>query len=54
MPPLELAYAVTELAREYNTALLAVERNNHGRACWLISRGLSYERLHERADRKDG
>lgn len=32
LPPLELAAAAAELAREYNNALLAVERNNHGAA----------------------
>lgn len=30
LPPLELAQQVTELAREYNNALVVVERNNHG------------------------
>jgi hypothetical protein len=50
MPPLELAYAVTELAREYNTALLAVERNNHGSGVLAYLKGVCrYERLHEAA-----
>ena len=31
-PPQELARRVTELARRYNGALVAVERNNHGHA----------------------
>ncbi|HVT97142.1 MAG TPA: hypothetical protein VHE33_06515 [Acidobacteriaceae bacterium] len=30
LPPLETAAAAADLAREYNGALLAVERNNHG------------------------
>ncbi|HEX4065139.1 MAG TPA: terminase [Acidobacteriaceae bacterium] len=30
LPPLELAQEVATLAREYNHALVAVERNNHG------------------------
>jgi Terminase RNaseH-like domain len=32
LTPQELAHAVAELGREYNDALLAVERNNHGHA----------------------
>lgn len=32
LPPMDLAAACAELAREYNQALLAVERNNHGAA----------------------
>jgi hypothetical protein len=48
MPQLELAYAVTELAREYNIALLAVERNNHGSGVLAYLKGVCrYERLHE-------
>ena len=30
LKPSELAYVIVELAREYNDALVAVERNNHG------------------------
>ena len=29
-PPREFALKVMELGKEYNTAMLAVERNNHG------------------------
>ena len=32
LPPRELARAVRELAKRYNHALVAVERNNHGAA----------------------
>jgi hypothetical protein len=54
MPQLELAYTVTELAREYNTALLAVERNNHGSGILAYLKGVCrYERLHE-AGGRDG
>lgn len=32
LPPLEFAGRIAQLAREYNQALVAVERNNHGHA----------------------
>jgi hypothetical protein len=32
LPPRELAASVAALGREYNNALIAVERNNHGHA----------------------
>lgn len=34
--PRELTRIAAEIAQEYNGAMLVVERNNHGRRCWLI------------------
>ena len=46
--PQELASRVAALAREYNHALVAVERNNHGHAVLAhLVRGEKYERLYE-------
>ena len=46
--PQELAGRVAALAREYNRALVAVERNNHGHAVLAhLARGEKYERLYE-------
>ncbi len=46
--PQELAARVAALAREYNQALVAVERNNHGHAVLAhLARGDRYERLYE-------
>ncbi|MBZ5648311.1 MAG: terminase [Acidobacteriia bacterium] len=46
--PQELAARVAALAREYNQALVAVERNNHGHAVLAhLARGDKYERLYE-------
>jgi hypothetical protein len=47
LEPLELAYKVDGLAREYNNALLVVERNNHGSGVLAYLKGVCrYERLH--------
>jgi hypothetical protein len=44
---LDLAQEVTKLAHEYNHALLAVERNNHGSGVLAYLKGVCrYERLH--------
>jgi hypothetical protein len=49
--PAELARVAVELAREYNQALLAIERNNHGAAVIAyVERNEGYERLY----RQDG
>ncbi len=46
--PQELAGRVAALAREYNHALVAVERNNHGHAVLAhLARGEKYDRLYE-------
>lgn len=48
LPPLETAAAASELAREYNGALLAVERNNHGFGVLAHLQGTHrYERLYQ-------
>jgi hypothetical protein len=44
-PPRELAQKLAELGHEYNTALLAVERNNHGYGVLACLRGLAYPRV---------
>jgi hypothetical protein len=41
-PPRELARKLVELGKEYNTALLAVERNNHGHGVLACLRTLDY------------
>ena len=41
-PPRELARKLVELGKEYNTALLAVERNNHGHGVLACLRTLEY------------
>jgi hypothetical protein len=47
LEPLELAHKVDGLAREYNNALLVVERNNHGSGVLAYLKGVCrYERLH--------
>ena len=46
--PQELASRVAALAREYNHALVAIERNNHGHAVLAhLARGDKYEKLYE-------
>ncbi|MGB8013577.1 MAG: terminase [Terriglobales bacterium] len=45
LPPRELASQLVELGKEYNTALLAVERNNHGSAVLACLRILNYPRV---------
>jgi hypothetical protein len=44
-PPRELAQKLVELGKEYNTALLAVERNNHGHGVLAYLRMLEYPRV---------
>lgn len=47
--PEELARAVARLAREYNDAIIAVERNNHGHGVHAyLTAANRYERLYER------
>jgi hypothetical protein len=47
LPPLETAATAADLAREYNSALLAVERNNHGFGVLAHLQGIHrYERLY--------
>ncbi len=48
LPQLELAQELARLARQYNSALLAVERNNHGSGVLAYLKSVCrYERLHE-------
>ncbi len=48
LPQLELAQELARLARQYNSALLAVERNNHGSGVLAYLKSVcKYERLHE-------
>ncbi len=52
---LELAELVTELAREYNGAWLAVERNNHGSGVLaLIEQVCKYDRVYREGGRQEG
>jgi hypothetical protein len=52
---LELAELVTELAREYNGAWLAVERNNHGSGVLaLIETVCKYDRVYREGGRQEG
>jgi hypothetical protein len=44
-PPRELAKKLVKLGKEYNTALLAVERNNHGYGVLAWLRTLDYPRV---------
>ncbi len=54
-PPWELARAGAKLGREYNDALIAVERNNHGAATLqALDREEHYKKLYEHADEKPG
>jgi len=46
-PPREMARRVAELGKEYNTALLAVERNNHGFGVLANLDNLGYPRIYE-------
>jgi len=52
-PPLELANRIIELGREYNDALLAVERNNHGAAVLLQLKREGYSSIYK-DDKGDG
>lgn len=45
-PPRDFARKLSELGKEYNTALLAVERNNHGSGVLAHLQTLSYPRLY--------
>jgi hypothetical protein len=45
-PPVELGKRVVELAKEYNDALLVVERNNHGHAVLAVIRNQGYENVY--------
>jgi hypothetical protein len=45
-PPRELALKLVELGKEYNTALLAVERNNHGYGVLACLRTLEYQQVY--------
>jgi hypothetical protein len=54
LTPLEAAMAAVELARQYDGALLAVERNNHGSGVLAHLQGICrYDRIY-RQDGKDG
>ncbi len=44
-PPREFAQKLAELGKEYNTALLAVERNNHGHGVLACLQTLEYPRV---------
>jgi len=44
-PPRELAQKLVALGREYDTALLAVERNNHGHGVLACLRNLEYPQV---------
>jgi len=53
--PAELARRVAELARDYNDALVAVERNNHGHAVLTsLERLERYAHVYEGADGRGG
>lgn len=55
LPPLELARAAAALAREYNHALLAVERNNHGSGVLAYLESVCrYERLYRTGGQAGG
>jgi Terminase RNaseH-like domain len=43
--PMEFAQRLVKLGKEYNTALLAVERNNHGSGVLVHLRNLEYPRV---------
>jgi hypothetical protein len=54
-PPWELARAGAKLGHEYNDALIAVERNNHGHATLqALEREEKYKQIYEHADKKNG
>lgn len=53
--PAEFARACANLGREYNAALIAIERNNHGHAVLrVLLAELEYEQLYVHADNKLG
>lgn len=53
--PLETAMAAADLAREYNRALLAVERNNHGHGVLAyLHSTCQYPRVYRGTDGEDG
>lgn len=52
---LELAQTVTQLAREYNQALLVIERNNHGSGILALAETVcNYRHLYRQAGRESG
>jgi hypothetical protein len=52
-PPREFAHKLAELGTEYNTALVAVERNNHGSGVLACLRAREYPRMFMQKD-QDG
>ncbi len=52
-PPRELSLRLVQLGKEYNTALLVVERNNHGHGVLACLRGLKYPEVFQQ-DEQDG
>ncbi len=53
--PLETAIAAADLAQEYNHALLAVERNNHGHGVLAhLHSACAYQRVYRSGDGQDG
>jgi hypothetical protein len=52
--PHDLAIKIIALGKEYNTALLAVERNNHGTAVLTCLRIKDYPEIYVHSDDKDG
>lgn len=54
-PPWELARTGAKLGREYNDAIIAVERNNHGHAALqALEREEKYKKIYKHADDKLG
>ncbi|MDE1176723.1 MAG: terminase [Edaphobacter sp.] len=53
LPPMQLAHAAIELAREYNQALIAVERNNHGAGVLAHIQNARYPALYATAGHQD-
>jgi hypothetical protein len=52
-PPREFAVKLVELGKEYNTALMAVERNNHGYGVLAWLQTFAYPRVFQQND-QDG
>lgn len=53
-PPHDAAAAAVELCKEYNGALFAPERNNHGHAVLQAIRTIGYNRVYKHDDDKRG
>lgn len=53
-PPHDAAAVAVELCKEYNGALLAVERNNHGHAVLQAVKTLGYSRVYKHTDDRRG